>query len=77
MRMRLWDEGDEGYFLEAGGSGGGGVASGVFNASAAALVPGLEASPLLGRVDFGAPVVRDPVSGAERFQFVIDLAPWR
>lgn len=41
--------------------------------SAAQLVPRLEASPLLGRVTFLTPLVRDPVSGAERFHFGIAL----
>ncbi len=44
-----------------------------FAASAAALVPVLEQSPLIETVGFLAPTLRDDRSGAERFQFTIRL----
>ncbi len=43
-------------------------------ASAAALVPLIEASPLFGSVTFRAPIVRDPLTGKEQFQMSIALA---
>jgi general secretion pathway protein L len=45
-----------------------------FSPAAAALIAGLEESPLLSEVRFGSPVTADPRAGKERFNISADVA---